>query len=307
MPTSHQSMNSRSRACPVCNRASDNQQREGGDGGGSSLDKIYQETFNWALIILARAQLGLRAKRGGRRAGERRRRREEEERAMESLEDKVLSSGCALGKQRSANNHCPSLGGRGRERAGNVCKGSLRPGRRGFLLLLLLFLIITAVKAVQGFLGRCSQERSGEEAKGPGGTCYTAKTCSARAGRTPLPGAKRGSVFPPPPPPTSPREKPLGCPSPHCLSAMPSTSPAPSLPVEGSRCPLPTGPPRQRGPRRTPARWPGPGGSAESPWEKRGAGATRDRATGRKVTSRGGSDFPLASAPCFSTGNLPRP
>lgn len=29
---------------------------------------------------------------------------------MESLEDKVLSSGCALGKQRSANNQCPSLG-----------------------------------------------------------------------------------------------------------------------------------------------------------------------------------------------------
>lgn len=66
---------------------------------------------------------------------------------MESLEDKVLSSGCALGKQRSANNQCPSLGGRGRERLGNVCKGSLRPGRRGFLLLL-LFLIITAIKVV---------------------------------------------------------------------------------------------------------------------------------------------------------------
>lgn len=79
---------------------------------------------------------------------------------MESLEDKVLSSGCALGKQRSANNQCPSLGGRGRERLGNVCKGSLRPGRRGFLLL--LFLIITAIKVVSlGSLGRCSPRRSG--------------------------------------------------------------------------------------------------------------------------------------------------
>lgn len=96
---------------------------------------------------------------------------------MESLEDKVLSSGCALGKQRSANNQCPSLGGRGRERLGNVCKGSLRPGRRGFLLLLLLFLIITAIKVVSvGSLGRCSQRRSGEEAKGFGGTCCTATT-----------------------------------------------------------------------------------------------------------------------------------
>lgn len=51
---------------------------------------------------------------------------------MESLEDKVLSSGCALGKQRSANNQCPSLGGRGRERAGNVCKGSLSQAEGGF-------------------------------------------------------------------------------------------------------------------------------------------------------------------------------
>lgn len=75
---------------------------------------------------------------------------------MESLEDKVLSSGCAPGKQRSENNQCPSLGGRGRERVGNVCKGSLRPGRRGFLLL--LFLIITAIKVLSlGDLGRCSQ------------------------------------------------------------------------------------------------------------------------------------------------------
>lgn len=93
---------------------------------------------------------------------------------MESLEDKVLSSGCALGKQRSANNQCPSLGGRGRERLGNVCKGSLRPGRRGFLL---LFLIITAIKVVSvGSLGRCSQGQTGEEAKGFGGTCCTATT-----------------------------------------------------------------------------------------------------------------------------------
>lgn len=93
----------------------------GGDGGGSSLDKIYQETFNWALIILARAQLGLRAKRGGwqaaRGGGE-----GGEERAVESLEDKVLSSGCALGEQRSANNHCPSRGdGGGSGRAGGEC------------------------------------------------------------------------------------------------------------------------------------------------------------------------------------------
>lgn len=95
---------------------------------------------------------------------------------MESLEDKVLSSGCALGKQRSANNQCPSLGGRGRERLGNVCKGSLRPGRRVFLLLL-LFLIITAIKVVSvGSLRRCFQRRSGEEAKGLGGTCCAATT-----------------------------------------------------------------------------------------------------------------------------------
>lgn len=85
---------------------------------------------------------------------------------MESLEDKVLSSGCAFGKQRSANNQCPSLGGRGRERLGNVCKGSLRPGRRGFLLLL-LFLIITAIKVVSaGSLGRCSHRRAGEKRRG---------------------------------------------------------------------------------------------------------------------------------------------
>lgn len=115
---------------------------------------------------------------------------------MESLEDKVLSSGCALGKQRSANNQCPSLGGRGRERAGNVCKGSLRPGRRG----LLLFLIITAIQVLSlGSLGRCSQGRRGEEAKGPGGTCCTATPCSACADRALPPGAKRGSLPPSPP------------------------------------------------------------------------------------------------------------
>lgn len=116
---------------------------------------------------------------------------------MESLEDKVLSSGCALGKQRSANNQCPSLGGRGRERAGNVCKGSLRPGRRGWLL---LFLIITAIQVMfLGSLGRRFRGRSGEEAKGPGGTCCIATTCSACADRALPPGAKGGSRPPSPP------------------------------------------------------------------------------------------------------------
>lgn len=39
---------------------------------------------------------------------------------MESLEDKVLSSSCALGKQGSANNQCPSLGDMG-EGVGGEC------------------------------------------------------------------------------------------------------------------------------------------------------------------------------------------
>lgn len=77
-------------------------------------------------------------------------------------------------------------------RAGNVCKGSLRPGRRVFLVLL-LFLIMTAVKVLSlSFLGLCSYERSGEEAKGPGGTC-----CTALVERKGLfPEAKRGSDLP---------------------------------------------------------------------------------------------------------------
>lgn len=62
-------------------------------------------------------------------------------------------------------------------------------------MLLLLFLIMTAVKVLfLSFLGLYSQERSGEEAKGSGGTC-----CTTMVERKELSFPRqRGALIPPP-------------------------------------------------------------------------------------------------------------